>query len=338
MRALVLPAVKAAPEVREVPTPEPGPGQARVRLAAAALNHRDVWIQQGRYPGIRTPIVLGSDGCGVVEMCSDSAWIGQRVILCPSVSWGDEPRFQGLKYEILGLPRDGTFAEHIVLPSENLVPWPSHLSAAQAAALPLAGLTAWRALMSRAELRPGERVLITGIGGGVALAALQIAVAAGAQVAVTSSDPAKIERAVALGALGGALYTQEGWHKALRKDFASAGFDVIVDSAGGEGVGELVNLLGMGGRLVFFGGTRGAWPSITPQYLFYKQASILGTTMGSPSEFRDLVAFVERHGLKPVVDQVLALDEGAAAFTRLAAGEQFGKVVLHIAEAPAPAA
>lgn len=329
MRALVLPAVKAAPELRAVDQPEPGPGEARVRLVAAALNHRDVWIQQGRYPGIRTPIVLGSDGCGVVEACDDPRWLGQRVVLCPSLHWGDEPRFQGMKYQILGLPKDGTFAEQIVLPTENLVAWPAHLEAAAMAALPLAGLTAWRALMTRAQLQPGDRVLITGIGGGVALAALQIAVAAGATVAVTSSSAAKLERAVALGAVGGALYTEEGWAKALRKDHPP-GFDVIIDSAGGEGFTDVVGLLALGGRLAFFGGTRGAWPALTPQYLFYKQVSLLGTTMGSPAEFRALVAFVAEHGLVPVVDQVFALADGAAAFARLAAGEQCGKVVLAI--------
>ncbi|MCA9525586.1 MAG: zinc-binding dehydrogenase [Myxococcales bacterium] len=331
MKALVLPAVQATPEIREVPLPTPGPGEARVRLAASALNHRDVWIQQGKYPGIKVPITLGSDGVGVVEAVgsdSDSAWLGQRVLLCPSVGWGDDPRHQAASYEILGLPRDGTFAEAIALPVENLVACPAHLDDAAAAALPLAGLTAWRALMTRAALRPGERVLITGIGGGTALAALQIAVAAGAAVAVTSSDPAKIERAMALGAAGGELYTAAGWSGRVRSRFAPRGFDVVIDSAGGEGFGELPGLLAMGGRIAFFGGTRGKWPPILPQLLFYKQVSLLATTMGSPAEFAALVAFVAEHGVVPVVDACYPLEEGAAAFARLAAGAQFGKVVL----------
>lgn len=332
MRALVLPAIGQPPRIEAREPPARKAGEVLVRVEAAALNHRDVWIQQGQYPGIRTPIILGSDGCGIIEAADDPARVGERVILDPSLNWGDDPAHQALNYEILGLPRDGTFAEQIALPASNALPLPGHLDFTHAAALPLAGVTAWRTLMTRAALRPGEKVLITGIGGGVALLALQLAVAHGAHVWVTSSSPAKLDRAAALGASGGALYTEADWEQQLRRA-VPAGFDVCVDSAGGEGVGALIKLLGMGGRLAFYGGTRGRWPALSPQALFFKQISILGSTMGSHDEFRALLAFVQRHALIPIVDRVYPLEEGATAFADLAAGAQFGKLVLR----PGPA-
>lgn len=332
MQALVLQTIDAPPVFTTVPTPEPGPGEVRVKLAAAALNRRDVWIMRGQYPGIKTPIVLGSDGCGVVDArgagVEDAP--GGRVIINPSLAWGPKQAHQGPDYQILGLPRAGTFAEYICVPAANVLPAPAHLTDAQAAALPLAGLTAYRALVTRAAVQAGERVLITGIGGGVALMALQIARALGAEVWVTSSRDAAIEQAVALGAAGGVKYTADDWRAAL-KARVPGGFDVIVDSAGGEGFGDLVRLIGMGGRIVFFGGTTGKWPKILPQHLFYKQASILATTMGGPTEFADLLALVERSGLVPVVSSERPLAEGAEAFERLLNGRQIGKVVLRCA-------
>lgn len=329
MKALVLESIDHPPQLRTVPTPEPAPGEVRVRLSAAALNRRDVWIMRGQYPGIKTPIVLGSDGCGVIDAVGagvEGVPTG-RVIINPSLDWGPNRAHQSPAYQILGLPRPGTFAEQVCVPAANVLPAPAHLSDAQAAALPLAGLTAWRALVTRAALRRDERVLVTGIGGGVALKALQIAHALGAEVWVTSSRDAAITNAMAYGAKGGARYTDEGWSKALAAQ-VPGGFDVIVDSAGGESFGELVRLIGMGGRIVFFGGTTGKWPRLLPQHLFYKQASILATTMGGPAEFAELLEMVERTGLEPVVSSVRPLAEGAEAFARLEAGRQIGKVVL----------
>lgn len=329
MQALVLTTVDAPPVFTTVDRPDPGPGEVRVKLSAAALNRRDVWIMRGKYPGIRTPIVLGSDGCGVVDAVGPDVGDlpGGRVIIDPSMHWGDAIAHQSLKYQILGLPKNGTFAEHVVVPAANLHPAPAHLSDAQAAALPLAGLTAYRALVTRAALQPGERVLITGIGGGVAIKALQIALALGAEVWVTSSRDAAIEQAVALGASGGVRYTDDDWHTQLQRT-VPAGFDVIVDSAGGDGFGRLVRIAGMGARIVFFGGTVGKWPRLLPQFLFFKQISILGTTMGGPTEFAGLLDLVERTRLVPVVSSTRPLADGAAAFAHLEASHQIGKVVL----------
>jgi len=328
MKALVLNEINQPLEYTEHDTPSPAPGEALVRIHAAALNHRDIWIQHGQYPGITTPIILGSDGCGVVESVEDgdNDWVGKEVILNPSLDWGDNPRFQNDSYSILGLPRNGTFAQWVTIPQANLALKPSHLSSTQAAALPLAGLTAWRALMSRAALQPGERVLISGVGGGVALFAMQFALAHQAEVWVTSSDPEKIARAVQMGAKGGFLYSDPQWHKEAAK---TAGlFDVIIDSAGGEGFGSLIRLFAPGGRLSFYGGTRGKWPAILPQHLFYKQVSIHASTMGSPQDFAAMVQFVEEHQLTPIVDGVFPLEDGASAFAHLDSGKQFGKVVL----------
>lgn len=331
MRALILPEKDAPPRLEERPDPTPRAGEARVRLKAAALNHRDVYIRRGQYPGIRWPVIAGSDGCGVVDAVGDDAdagWIGQRVVIDPSLNWGDDPRVQGPEYSILGMPRDGTFAEAITVPVGNLHPVPGHLTDHQAAALPLAGLTAYRAVMTRARLRPDEKVLVTGVGGGVAIAALQIARAAGAEVWVTSSRKAKLEAAERLGARGGFFYTDAGWRKQAAAE--AGAFDVIIDGAGGAGFGDLVRLLAPAGRLAFYGGTAGKWPAILPQHLFFKQVELLASTMGSHAEFGALCPFAETHGIVPVVDRVFDLDDGAAAFERLEAGEQFGKVVLAI--------
>ena len=331
MRALVLDAIDSPPSCREADKPSLGQGEALVRIAAGALNHRDIYISKGQYPGIVTPIILGSDGCGVVEETTDGAhdWVGQEVIINPSLSWGGDPRIQGPDFSILGLPRAGTFAEYVTVPIENLALKPAHLTAEQAAALPLAGVTAWRALMTRGAMQAGERVLISGVGGGVALFALQFALAGGAEVYVTSGSEEKIARAMELGARGGVLYSESGWRKKLSAEVPS-GFDVIVDGAGGDGFGELARLLGPAGRLAFYGGTRGKWPEILPQHLFFRQVAILASTMGSPQDFEAMVAFVTQHEVVPVVDQCFALADGSSAFAHLNSGKQFGKVVLKV--------
>ena len=329
MRALVLEEIDAAPRFLEVDTPSPVPGEALVRIAGAALNRRDVWISRGQYPGIQTPIILGSDGCGIVEAVADrsESWVGKEVIINPSLGWGSDSRAQADGFSVLGLPRPGTFAEYVTVPIENLTIKPAHLEPEKAAALPLAGVTAWRALKTRAAMQPGERVLISGIGGGVALFALQFAVAAKAEVYVTSSSAEKIARAVELGARSGVLYSESGWREQLYAE-VPCGFDVIVDGAGGEGFGDLARLLGPAGRLVFYGGTRGKWPGILPQHLFFRQITILASTMGSPEDFATMVEYVSRNELVPVVDQSFRLEDGAEALVCLEGASQFGKIVL----------
>ena len=332
MNAAVITEVKKPVTIQQVPDPVAGAGQAVVRLKAAALNHRDLWIQLGQYAGIKLPLIPGSDGAGVVESVgsdADSAWIGREVIINPALDWGTDTRAQGPKFRILGLPDSGTFAEKVSIPVANLAPKPAHLSWQQAAALPLAGLTAWRALFTRAQLTGGERVLVTGVGGGAALYALQFAAAAGAQVWVTSGSPEKLARAQKLGALGGVNYRDADWSAQLQKQ-AGGLFDVIIDSAGGEGFGKLVELTKPGGRIAFFGATTGNPPGIDLRKCFFRQISLLGTTMGSPLDFAGMTQFVEMHRLVPVVDKVFPLAGTEAAFRHMKAAAQFGKIGLAI--------
>ena len=327
MRAAQLTAINIL-VVNEVALPEPGAGEVRVRLKAAALNHRDLWIKLGQYAGRSFPCIPGSDGAGVVEAVGgevDAAWVGREVVINASFGWGENQAAQGSGFSILGLPRAGTLAEAIVVPVAQLAAKPAHLDWAQAAALPLAGLTAYRALFSRAQLRAGERVLISGVGGGVALFALQFAVARGAEVWVTSSSAAKIASAVKLGARGGYEYTQEGWVV----EAAKAGlFDVIVDSAGGAGFEALIDGAAPGGRIVFFGATRGNPPGLPMRKIFWKQLNVLGTTMGSPADWAEMLAEVNRAKLVPVVSATYALAEVGAAFDLMEAGGQMGKIVV----------
>lgn len=330
MRALQLIAINQL-SLADVVTPEPLAGEARVRLKAAALNHRDLWIKLGQYAGVKFPARPGSDGAGVVESVGegvDPTWIGSSVIINPSFGWGQGEHAQDADFTILGMPRAGTLAECVTVPVSQLAAKPTHLSWPEAAALPLAGLTAYRAVFSRARLQPGEKVLISGIGGGVALAALQFAVAHGAHVYVTSSSDEKIARAIELGAVGGFNYTHTGWAKTVAHGHTGRLFDVIVDSAGGDGFESLVDLAAPGGRVVFFGATKGNPPSLPMRTIFWRQLSLLGTTMGSSTDWDAMIAYVDRHRITPVVSGQFPLEHAGEAFDLMEQGGQFGKIVV----------
>jgi len=332
MRALRITAVNQL-EIAEVADPVAKPGEAIVAIRAAALNHRDVWIKLGQYAGLKWPCIPGSDGAGVVTAVGEgveSSWIGREAIINPSFGWGDDERAQGAKFAILGLPRDGTLAEKIAVPVAQLAAKPAHLSWEKAAALPLAGLTAWRAVSSRGQLKGGERVLITGIGGGVAVLALQFAVAHGAEVWVTSSSGEKITSAVELGAKGGANYAEADWAARLAKE-AGGGFDLSVDSAGGPEFESVIDLAAAGGRIVFFGATRGNPPVLPMRKIFWRQLSLLGTTMGSPADWCAMTGYVGQHRIEPVVGAVVAFERAGEAFALMERGGQFGKIVVRIA-------
>lgn len=319
MFALLLKALHTPLSYESVSDPEPQKGEVVVALRSAALNHRDVYIRQGLYAGIRCPVILGSDGAGEYR--------GRPVIINPGMQWGDNAAFQSKDFHILGMPGNGTFAEMVTVPKAQIHPKPDHLTWEQAAALPLAGVTAWRVLFRRCACTPGQRVLISGIGGGAALMAMQFAIATRASVWVTSGSDEKIERATALGAKGGVNYRQSEWDKRLRQE--AGGFDIIIDAAGGEGFPALVGLCNPGGRIGIFGGTAGKISQLSPQVIFWKQISIHGSTMGSPSDFKEMLRLVVRQEIVPVVDSVFSLTEGNAAFERMEKGEQFGKIVLN---------
>jgi zinc-binding alcohol dehydrogenase/oxidoreductase len=318
MKALVLHTVNSPLSYQTIDEPVVHTGMVMVDLQASALNHRDLFIAQGLYAGIRLPVIPGSDGAG---------WLGERkVVTYPALEWGHSPDFQGKDFRVLGMPDNGTFAERIAVPESSVFDVPAHLNWEQAAALPLAGLTAWRTLFSRCKLKSGENVLITGIGGGVALTALQLATAAGATVYVTSGSNDKIDKALGLGAAGGENYREEGWDKRLKQK--SGGFDVIIDSAAGDGFALLPGICNPGARIGFYGGTLGKVNGLALQPVFWKQISLLGSTMGSPEEFEEMLRFTAQHGIVPVVDEVFSLEEGNRAMEKMKNGNQFGKLVL----------
>ncbi|MBI3427700.1 MAG: zinc-binding dehydrogenase [Acidobacteria bacterium] len=335
MKAIVLREL-GGPEkllLEEMPDPQPGTGEVVVRLKAAALNHRDQWIRHGQYAGIKLPIILGSDGAGLVHSIGDgvdNALLGQEVIINPSLDWGPNEAAQGKNYRMLGLPDDGTYAEFIKVPAENVVAKPAHLSFEEAAALPLAALTAYRAVATRAQVKAGETVLVTGVGGGVASFAVQIAKALGARVLVTSGSDEKIARAKELGAEGGANYKTQDWAKEITA-LSGGGPDVIIDSAGADTLETAVKIVKPAGRIVFFGATNGLAPGLDLRRIFFKQLNLLGSTMGSPREFAAMLQLYNDQKLRPAVDKVFPLAETAAAHQRMEEAGQFGKIVLQIA-------
>lgn len=306
--------------VEDVPQPEPQPAETLVRIRAAALNHREVFITQGLYPNITLPCILGADGAGEAD--------GKAVVIDPTIGWGDDERVWKSTATILGVPLAGTFAQFVCVPNGNVHEKPVHLSFEEAAALPLAGVTAFRALFTRGELRSGETVLITGVGGGVQTFVLQYAKAAGARVIVTSSSDEKLERAKALGADVTVNYKNNAdWHKTARK--AAGAIDLVIDSAGGETFAKALTIVRPGGRVVTYGGTSGD-AKIRMFPVFWNQLDVRGSSMGSPSDFRAMLKFVREHQIKPAIDRVYDLDDIAAAAERLNAAGQFGKIVLRV--------
>jgi NADPH:quinone reductase-like Zn-dependent oxidoreductase len=244
-----------------------------------------------------------------------------------TTSWRDG---HDRNFRILGYPDDGTYAQCIAIPAANVYAKPAHLSFAKAAAIPLAALTAYRSVVSRAQVQAGETVLVTGIGGGVSTFALQIATSLGARVLVTSGSDAKLARARQLGAAGGANYRTQDWVQEIRQLSGNEGPDAIIDSVGGKTFLQALDLLRSGGRIVNYGATTGPVKELVLRQIFWRQLTVLGATMGSPREFAAMLNFYQQHGLKPVVDKVFPLAETAAAYRRMEDASQFGKIVLHI--------
>jgi len=329
MHALVLEEINKPLRFTERPDATPGPGEVLVAVHAASLNRRDFWITQGMYPGVKMPVVLGSDGAGIVTDVGEGVepqWRDQPVVINPGLAWGANRAVQSSDFRILGMPDDGTFATQVVVPVAIVHQKPEHLSWQQAAALPLGGVTAYRALFTQGQLQRRDRVLVTGVGGGVATLTVQMAVAAGATVYVTSSSDEKLQRAKELGAAAGFNYTRKEWPAELK---AKAGaVDLVVDSAGGEGYEAVVSLASPGGRIVSYGATTGPPKKLDLFKVFWKQLRLVGTTMGSPEDFQEMIEFVGRHQIAPTIDQVVPLAEGGSAVERMRDSPQFGKMVL----------
>jgi zinc-binding alcohol dehydrogenase/oxidoreductase len=331
MKAALFKEKNAPLSIEEVAKPAAGKDQVLIRLKAAALNHRDIWIQTEQSLPSAAGIILGSDGSGIIEDVGediDEGLIGQEVVINPSIGWGKNPAVQADSYKILGFPDNGTFAEYISISRKLVVEKPDHLSFEEAAAVPLSALTAYRAIFTKARLRPGEKVLITGIGGGAALWALKFAVAFKARVFITSGSQQKLEQGIAMGAAGGFNYKEPGWPDKLQKQ--SGGIDVIIDSAGGDQFPAFLDIVVPGGRIVNFGRTAGHIPALNTRTLYWKQISIFGSTMGTEDEFLSMLDFVHKHRLAPVIDQTFPLDQVNQAFGRMLEGGHFGKIVLKI--------
>jgi NADPH:quinone reductase-like Zn-dependent oxidoreductase len=317
------------PEVlvlEKAPDPEPGPGEVLVRLRASALNHLDVWIRKGM-PSVPKPRILGADGAGVVDALGDGVTgfaLGERVVLNPGIEAGDG------RIHVIGEHGDGTNAELIAVPATNVHPIPEGLSFEEAAAFPLVFETAYRMLVTRAGLREGEWVLAWGIGGGVSTATLSIAKALGARVLVTSSSEAKLERARELGADATVNHATGDVRAAVQEATGGHGIDVVVENVGEATWGTSLQVAAPGGRITVCGATSGPNPPAALHRIWWKQLSILGSTMGTREDFAGAYELVASGHALPVVDSVLPLEEIRAAHERLEAGEQLGKIVLTI--------
>ncbi len=334
MRAFVLQGVgdPRSIHLEDVADPVPGPGEAVVHLRAAALNHRDLYITQGQYAGLKFPIIPGSDGVGEIAALGEGVegWhVGDAVIINPSLEWGDDATVAGPKWRILGLPDNGTFAEMVKVPASALFARPPGLFDEEAAALPLAGLTAYRATVTRGMVKAGDTVLVTGIGGGVATFALMIAMKMGARVFVTSGSDQKLRQAREMGASGGFNYKTDNWVKAVREATSGQGPDLIVDGTGGETFNMALDAVRPGGRVVSYGATTGVAPELVVRRIFWKQLNVFGSTMGSPTDFEGMLTLFT-NGLHPVVDNIFPLEEAGAALHHMQSSSQFGKIVLSI--------
>ncbi|PWU04838.1 MAG: alcohol dehydrogenase [Bacteroidetes bacterium] len=331
MKVVYLPGPKSPLEIREIQDPQPGADQILIAIHYAGLNHRDLWMKLGQYGGKKEDLVLGSDGSGIVKEVGsavDKKWIGKKVFVHAAQDWGPDKNAQGKQFTILGNPRQGTFAEYLAIEAQYVYEIPAYLDLKNAAAIPLAGVTAFRALFTRARLKPGQKVLIRGVGAGTALFALQFAIAENCAVYVTSGQDHKIDQAIALGAKGGVNYKNENWSTTLQE--MAGQFDVIVDSAAGSEFGKLIELCNPGGTIVNFGGTAGAITNITAQRIYWKQLNILGTTMGNNEDFQNMLGFLERKKLEPIIDKVFPMSHAEDAFKRMEKSEQFGKILLEI--------
>lgn len=329
MKALVLRADSFG--VEEIDRPVLGPSQCLVKVHFAALNHRDQWIREGQYAKIQLPAVLGSDGVGVVQEVGNKAeekWLGKSVMINPNIYWGKDNRVQSKEYQILGMPSFGTLAEYVVVDTDRLYEQPDYLTMEQAAALPLAGLTAYNALFNKGKIQKDMNVLISGVGGGVAQFAFLFSKAVGANTYVTSSKYSVIDHCIELGAKGGINYTQSNALKDLAK--STGNFDVIIDSACGDGMNELLSALKPAGKFVFYGATRGLPKDLNMRLIFWNHLQLLGSTMGSDEDFFKMLDFCREHKIYPILDKVYMLDDAVDAFDRMKDNQQFGKIVVKI--------
>lgn len=331
MKAIVLNQKTYKLEIKDVDKPIISHSDILVKLKATSINHHELWTLKEKKLRNDSNIIMGSDGAGIIMDAGagvNGFKKGDEVIINPSLNWGADNKVQGEGYEILGFPTNGTFAEYISINHQYVCHKPEHLSFQESAALPLAALTAYRALFNRGEFEKGNRVLITGIGSGVALFALKFAISLKAEVYVTSGNDHKIFKAIELGAIGGVNYKDSDWSTKLLE--MAKGFDVIVDSAAGKGFTKLTEMTNPGGRIALFGRTAGNIQNLSPSIIFWKQISIHGTTMGNNEEFKKMIDLISSKKIRPVIDSIYSIQEINLAFDKMAKGEQFGKIVINM--------
>lgn len=333
MKALYLEQADGFDSVRvaDVTTPTPKPGEVRVAIKAASLNHRELFIVNGQYPGMTVPTTMGCDGAGIVDMVGEgvgTARVGDEVVLYPARNWGPDRHAPGSDFGLLGMPFPGTVAEYVCVPAENLAPKPTFMSFEEAGAMPLTALTSWRALMFKGRLQAGETVLISGVGGGVATFGLAFAIAKGANAFVTGESEQVLERAAQMGAKGGLLFTDPDWRKKVGK--LTGGIDVVLDGAPGPSLPNYIRAINPGARIVIYGSTAGNDVKFNATDLFLKSASIVGSQVGDPQDFQDMLAFAGEHRLKPVIERTFPLDQAREALIHLRDSHSFGKVVVTV--------
>jgi NADPH:quinone reductase-like Zn-dependent oxidoreductase len=326
--------------VREIADPKATPGEVVLSVEAASLNHLDLWVRQGGRADIPMPHVLGSDAAGIVDEVGDGVEgvrVGDEVIVHPGLSCGTcefcrrGEQSECADFGIIGMQRPGVFAEKVAVPAGNVHPKPASLSFEEAACVGIAYLTAWRMLFTRAEFRSGETVLIHGIGGGVALAALQFVRDAGGRAIVTSSSDEKLSKANELGAAHGINYqASEDVAAEVLDATAGRGVDISFNTVGKAGWEVDLQAVRKGGRVVICGVTTGAEAPTNLQALYWNQLSLLGSTMGSRDDLRGMMATLTATGLEPIIDSVHPLDDAPKALARMEAGEQFGKIILRV--------
>ncbi|WP_135256757.1 zinc-binding dehydrogenase [Thermus caldilimi] len=342
MKAVVMEA-RGGPEVlkvTEVPTPEPGPKEVRIRVKAAALNHLDIWVRKGvASPKLPLPHILGADASGVVDAVGPGVTgfaPGDEVVVNPGLSCGHCERCLAgednlcPKYEILGEHRWGAYAEYLVVPEVNLLKKPQNLSFEEAAAIPLTFLTAWQMVVDKLQVQPGEDILVMAAGSGVSVAAIQIAKLFGARVVATAGSEEKLRKAKELGADETVNYTHPDWPKEVRRLTGGKGADKVVDHTGALYFEGVIRATANGGRIAIAGASSGYEGTLPFAHVFFRQLSILGSTMGSKSRLFPILRFVEQGRLKPVVGQVLPLEEAAEGHRLLEERRIFGKVVLRV--------
>jgi NADPH:quinone reductase-like Zn-dependent oxidoreductase len=325
-------------KLEDLPDPQPGPGQAVVAVKAAALNHLDIWVRKG-WPGLTLsfPHVLGSDVAGVVEAVGPGAEglkAGDPVVVNPSLGCGRcEPCFAGhenlcRKFSILGEHVSGGQAQKLAVPARNVLPKPARLSFEEAAAVPLTFMTAWHALVQRARVRPGETVLVHAAGSGVGVAAVQIAKLLGARVIATAGSDAKLEKAKGLGADEVVNYETQDFSKEVKRLTDRKGADVVFEHVGKKTWEKSILSVAIGGRITTVGATTGFDPPTDLRHVFFRQISILGSTMGTAADLLEVLRFVAEGKLRPVVDRVLPLADARKGQDLLSERAQFGKIVL----------